>query len=149
MIPVSLTTVSENIARFLAIFGITAVVAMVGVGVYQATLVDDVYEEIGPDQLTDDGTPDPAQLSGGAKADWQDAMTIQGWSQPVLLLGLGSILTAIILTFAIVIYRGVKTMGEGLPEFWRAYLNMQTGQNNAVPDRVDDDVELPFGGGTR
>lgn len=145
----SLTTLSENVARFLAIFGIFVVLTMVAVGVYQAVLLDDVYSEISPSQLDENGDPNPAAIDDPqVRSDYQDAQTIAGWVQPAAFLGLGSLLTAIILTFAIVIYRGVKTMGTAFPAFWKAYLAAKTGEQIEVPDRVDDDISLPFGGGT-
>lgn len=144
----SLTTVAENTARFMAVFGLFVVVGMLGVGIYQATLVDDVYDQLEPNQLQDNGQPKPAAFqSTEVRDDWQTAMTIQGWSRPVLLLGLGSILVGIILNFAVVIYTDVKAMSYGLPELWQGYLAAQTGEPIPVENRVDDDVELPFGGG--
>lgn len=148
MSTVSVTTVSETVARFFAVFGLFVVLTMVGVGIYQAVLLDGVYDEIGPDQLQENGQPDPAALTDPeVRGDYQDVRTIDGWTQPMLLLGLGSILTGIILTFAVVIYRGVKTISSGMPSFIQRYMAGQTGSEVSVENRVDDDVELPFGGG--
>lgn len=144
----SLTTWSENIARFLMVFGLVVVVTMVGVGIYKATLVDDVYDNPQAWEPQANGEPDPATFSDAeVRGDWQDVKTIEGWERPLSFLGLGSILTAIILTFAISIYRGVKVMRTVFPAFWERYLARMTGRETDAPDRFDDDVPLPFGGG--
>lgn len=145
----SLTTISENVARFLGVFGLFTVLTLLGVGIWQAATLGGVYDAIEPSQLDEAGNPDPAAIGDAqVREDLQNVQTVEGWMQPVGLLGLGSILTSIILTFAIVIYRGVKTMGTAFPEFWKAYLAETTGRGVEVEDRVEDDVPLPFGGGT-
>lgn len=144
----SLTTVAENLSRFLAFFGFFLVLGLVGAGVYQAVLLDDVYDNIGPDQLDDEGTPDAAQISDpDVRGDLQDAMTIQGWIQPVGLLGLGSLLGGIILNFAVVIYRGVKTVTKVMPRFVQGYEAANRGTLEQLPGYSDENVQLPFGGG--
>lgn len=144
----SLTTASENVSRFLAVFGIFALLTLVGTGIYQAVLLDDVYDNIGPDQLDDEGMPDAASISDPeVREDLQNAMTVRGWTQPVGLLALGSILTAIILNFAVVVYRGVKTVTKVMPRFVQGYEAANRGERHELPGFSDEDVELPFGGG--
>lgn len=144
----SFTTISETIARFLAVFGLFVVIGVLAAGVWQAVLVSDVYNATEPSQLDQDGHPDAAAIDDpDVRRDWQDAQTIASWIQPAGVLGLGSILTAILLTFGTVIYRGVDTMGSVFPRFWQGYLTARTGRDTATPDRDESGVTPPFGGG--
>lgn len=146
----NLTTVAENLGRFFAVFGFVVVLSMMGVSIYKATLVNDVYAQQETFQgTTPTGAPSPATSTNPeVREDWQNAMTIKGWEGTARLLGLGSILTGIILFFAIVIYRGVKAMTRIMPYLWQGYLGGQTGEVKAVDARKEFDIELPFGGGT-
>lgn len=145
----SITTIAENLGRFFAVFGIFIVLGMMGVSIYQATLVNDVYGNVETFQgTTPTGAPDPATSSDPeVREDWQNAMTIQGWTATARLLGLGSILTGIILFFAVVIYRGVKVVSKVMPHFVQGYLGAKTGELKQLPGYTDDDISLPFGGG--
>lgn len=145
----SLTTVAENLGRFFAVFGFVVLLSMMGVSIYKATLVDDVYDHQDTFQgTTPAGEPNPATSSDPqVRQDWQDAMTIQGWEGTMRFVGLGSILTGIILFFAVVIYRGVKVMTKVMPHFIQGYLGANEGETRPLPGYTDRDIDLPFGGG--
>jgi hypothetical protein len=142
------TTIAENAGRFLAVFGIVALVTMTGVSVYKATLVDDVYEGMDTFQgTTATGMPNPSTSDDPeVLRDWQNAQTIDSWATSMGRLGVGSLLSGIILLFAVVVYRGVKRVGVGLPHLLEAYHAAQTDGDPDGARLPQDDVDLPFGG---
>lgn len=128
-------TASQNAARFLMAFGLVIVLASFGMSLQRWSLTQDVWdradtfeEPLNPASSTDEEV----------RADWQDIQTINGWETNARLVGLGSLLAAILLTFRYGICKAAGTVRFGLPKLWQAYLAAVEGE----PAKLREGIEL-------
>lgn len=152
----SQATTSQHLARFLMVFGIVVVVTAAAVGVYKSQLVLDVYDQIEGDDLDAEGEPVPARFDADegevptadmteaeqeatALVKWQDVMTITPWENALRLVGLASLLTSILLTFRMSIFKNAEVVQAVFPRFWQAYLAAKTGETKDLTSPLELD----------
>lgn len=150
----STMTTSQHLARLLMVFGLVAVLSAAAVGVYTSQLVRDVYDQIEGDDLDTEGNPVPARFdadegevptAGMTEAEqeatafvkWQDVMTITPWQNALGLFGLASLLTSILLTFRMSIFKNAEVVQAVFPRFWQAYLAGKTGKSHELSTPLD------------
>lgn len=120
-----MSTKAQNLARLLMTFGLVLVIASFGLSLQKWAMIQDIWDRgdtfqnpLDPSTSTDDEV----------LADLQDVQTIAGWESNARLLGLGSLLLAILITFRMEICKAAGTVRFGLPKFWQAYLAAKTGR---------------------
>lgn len=127
-------TVSQNLARFLMVFGLAVVVASVGVSLQKRAIIQDVWDRA---ETFEDPLDPSTSTSDEVQANLQDVATLAAWETNAQLLGIGSLLAGILVTFRMSICSAAGTVKVGLPKFWQAFFAARDGEATPLTNGVE------------
>lgn len=130
----SKATAAQNLSRFLMVFGFVVVIASVGVSLQKWAIIQDVWDR---SETFQNPTDPSTSTSDAVQADLQDVRTLAAWETNARLLGIGSLLTGILITFRMGICSAAGTVKAGLPKFWQAYFAARDGEATPLTNGIE------------